>query len=126
MHLIFNIGPLQISLPHPDSSLQSLHVFSLKIAEIKTSQPSRDILQLLASSLSLESASFVNEENSVNMKTENVLAPTNIMVDTRFEANGKVNISAVVERISLSISKNIYKRLLQLAVWTTSLLPYVI
>lgn len=122
--LTLHIGPLQISILHPDS--QFLHVFSLKLAEIKTSQPSPDTLQLIASSLSLESASFVNEEGNNNNPTQinnTLLSPTNITVDTQFEVNGKTSVSAVVEAVLLVVSKNTYKKLLELSNWSTSLLP---
>eukprot|EP00026_Physarum_polycephalum_P000024 Phypoly_transcript_00024.p1 GENE.Phypoly_transcript_00024~~Phypoly_transcript_00024.p1 ORF type:complete len:3164 (+),score=487.99 Phypoly_transcript_00024:116-9607(+) len=117
------------SLPSPDL----LHIISLNIASIKTSKPAADILQLVASLLSLESASFKSTEeqegnagnkfvrwtdNLTNQET--VLVPTNLMTDVQFEPNGKKNISLVVEALNFAISKQVYHHITTLVAWSTS------
>ena len=136
--LVLDIGKLRLSIPQP-SYPDSLHVFSLSIAAIKTSKPADDTLQLIASLLSLESASLKSEEDAKEITTpntewmdsflvESILVPTNLIVDVQFELKSKKNISVVVETLSFVISKQVYHHLMDLVAWSNSFIStmYVI
>jgi hypothetical protein len=133
-----DFGQIRFHFPQP-SYLDSLHIFSLNIAAIKTSKPADNILQLITSLLSLESASFKSGEEiressgtdsrgiisipntrwTDNLLVESILAPTNLIIDIQFEVNAK-NISVVVETLSFAISKHVYHLMMNLITWSNS------